>query len=60
MEKDAKMQKKVISTIEQAVKQIFVSQNITLSDHDSLMVNALACHAADPDSNPAQGNDINK
>ena len=30
----------------------------TLSKRDSLTVSALACHAADPGSNPAQGDDF--
>ena len=29
-----------------------------LSERDSLTVRALACHAADPGSNPAQGDDV--
>ena len=29
-----------------------------ISEHDSLTVRALACHAADPGSNPAGGDDF--
>ena len=29
-----------------------------ISERDSLKVSALACHAADPGSNPAQGDDF--
>ena len=30
----------------------------TISERDSLTISALACHAADPGSNPAQGGDF--
>ena len=32
--------------------------SLTRSNHDSLRVSALACHAVDPGSNPAQGDDF--
>ena len=31
---------------------------VTVTEHDSLTVSALACHAADPGSNPANGDDF--
>ena len=37
----------------------FIDKKIEqLSYRDSLTVSALACHAADPSSNPAQGDDF--
>ena len=40
------------------VLRVFFITYLIRSEHDSLTVSALACHAADPGSNPAQGDDF--
>ena len=47
-----------ITTLKQYVLTYLTYYFNLLSDSDSLTVRALACHAADPGSNPAGGDDF--
>ena len=48
----------VILTSQMAVSESEDDNDKILSERDSLTVSALTCHAADPGSNPAQGDDF--